>query len=46
MKLTFLWGKILPYTFGNIEDADYIISDDQLPEEVVLRAKEAGTEIL
>ena len=39
-------GKILPYTFGNIEDADYIISDDQLPEEVVLRAKEAGTEIL
>lgn len=39
-------GKILPYTFGNVEDADYIISDGQLPEEVRSRAKQAGTIIL
>jgi len=39
-------GKILPYTFGNVEDADYIVSDGKLPEELVQRAGEAGTIIL
>ncbi len=39
-------GRILPYTFGNVEDADYIISDGQLPEEVKNRAEQAGTIIL
>lgn len=39
-------GKILPYTFGNVEDVDYIISDGSLPEEFVQRARKAGTVIL
>ena len=39
-------GKILPYTFGNVEDVDYIISDGGLPEELVRRAEAAGTKIL
>ena len=39
-------GRILPYTFGNVEDADYIISDGQLPEEVIHRAEQAGTIII
>jgi DeoR family transcriptional regulator of aga operon len=39
-------GRILPYTFGNIEDADYIVSDGQLPEDVLRRAEKAGTRIL
>ena len=40
------WGRILPYTFGNVEDADYIISDGKLPKEVKLRAEQAGTLLL
>ena len=39
-------GKILPYTFGNVEDVDYIITDGGLPEELVRRAEAAGTKIL
>ncbi len=39
-------GKILPYTFGNIEDADYIVSDGGLPQEFLSRAEQAGTVIL
>lgn len=39
-------GRILPYTFGNIEDVDYIVSDGQLPQDVVERAQRAGTIIL
>ena len=39
-------GKILPYTFGNVEDVDFIISDGKLPEELILRAQKAGTKIL
>ena len=39
-------GKILPYTFGNVEDADYIVSDGRLPEELMQRAERAGTRIL
>ena len=39
-------GRILPYTFGNVEDTDYIVSDGQLPKEVQERAEQAGTEIL
>lgn len=39
-------GRILPYTFGDIGDADYIVSDGQLPEELVHKARESGTEIL
>ena len=39
-------GKILPYTFGNVEDVDYIISDGSLPEELAARAAKSGTVIL
>ncbi len=40
------YGKILPYTFGDVEDADYVISDGELPEEFVRRADEAGVMIM
>ncbi len=39
-------GKILPYTFGNVEDVDYIISDGNLPKELIQRAERAETKIL
>ena len=39
-------GRILPYTFGNVEDADYIISDGRLPGEVQKRAEQSETIIL
>jgi len=39
-------GKIMPYTFGNIEDADYIVSDGKLPPEIMERAERAGTVVL
>lgn len=39
-------GKILPYTFGNVEDVDYIITDGEIPEGLRKRAEKAGVEIL
>jgi len=39
-------GRILPYTFGVIEDADYIIGDDKLPADFVKKVEEAGTILL
>lgn len=39
-------GKILPYTFGDMRDIDYIVSDGQLPGEVLETAERAGTIIL
>ena len=39
-------GKILPYTFGNVEDVDYIITDGEIPEGLKKRAEKAGVEIL
>ena len=39
-------GRILPYTFGNVEDVDYIISDGGLQEELLLREEKAGKKIL
>lgn len=39
-------GKIFPYKFGNMEDVDYIISDEDLPEEFVQLAKEANVIVL
>ncbi len=38
--------RLMPYTFGSMQDADYIITDDVMPEEFVWAAKEAGTIIL
>lgn len=39
-------GRILPYTFGNIEDVDYIVSDGRLPREFLGRAEQAGVAVL
>lgn len=39
-------GKILPYTFGNVEDVDYIIGDGDLPQGFRERAARAGTRLL
>ncbi len=38
--------SLMPYTFARIEDADYIISDKELPEEYRREAKEHGVKIL
>lgn len=40
------YGRILPYTFGNVEDADCIVSDGKLPANVQERAEQSGTIIL
>ena len=39
-------NKCLPYTFAEIEDVDYIISDEALPMDIARRAKEAGVEVI
>jgi len=36
----------MPYTFGSIEDADYIITDATVPEEFARAAKDAGAKLL
>lgn len=38
--------RLMPYTFGTIEDADYIITDGSVPEEFVESAKKVGTILL
>lgn len=40
------YGKIFPYKFGNMEDIDYVISDGQLPEEFLDKAKNAEVIVL
>lgn len=40
------YGKILPYTFGDVPDADYVISDSGLPEEFIQKAEAAGVTVL
>ena len=40
------YGKILPYTFGDVGDADFIVSDNELPEEFVRKAQEADVTVL
>lgn len=39
-------NKCLPYTFAQIEDVDYIISDEALPLDMAQRAEEAGVEVI
>ncbi len=39
-------GKLLPYTFGDMQDADYVVSDSELPEEFIQRAEAAGVVVL
>lgn len=38
--------RLMPYTFANISDVDYIISDEALPEEFVKKSEENGVKIL
>ena len=37
---------LMPYTFANIADVDYLISDESVPENVAEAAREAGVTIL
>ncbi len=39
-------NRLMPYTFAQLSDADYIITDDQMPEEFLNAAKKAGTTLL
>ncbi len=39
-------GRILPYTFGSIEEVGYIISDGAFPAELAEKAEAAGTKVL
>lgn len=39
-------GKNLPYTFGTLADIDVLVSDDQLPAEIVTAAKEQGVTVI
>ncbi len=38
--------RLMPYTFGAIEDADYIITDGAMPADFVASAEKAGTILL
>lgn len=38
--------RLMPFTFANISDVDYIISDEALPEDFVKKSKEGGVKIL
>ena len=38
--------RLMPYTFANISDVDYIISDDVLPDDFVKQCEENGVTIL
>jgi DeoR/GlpR family transcriptional regulator of sugar metabolism len=37
---------LMPYTYANLKDMDYMISDQPVPEGIALAAKEAGVTIL
>ena len=37
---------LMPYTFANLSDVDYIISDDDLPETFANVAKASGVQLL
>lgn len=38
--------RLMPYTFGTVEDADYIITDGSFPEEFVEYVNKSGTVLL
>ncbi len=40
------FGRLMPYTFGTIEDADYIITDGSMSEEFVRAIEDAGAVLL
>jgi len=37
---------LMPFTFAEISDVDYIISDGSLPENFIRKCEEKGTKIL
>jgi len=40
------FGRVLPFTFANWSDIDYIITDKELPEQVEMGLKAAGVKII
>lgn len=38
--------RLMPYTFGSVADADYIITDGAMPESFISAAKTAGVTVL
>ena len=38
--------RLMPYTFADISDADFIVTDGAMPEEFITAAKEAGVTVL
>ena len=38
--------RLMPYTFADFSDVDYIISDDSLPNDFIKRCEENGVKIL
>lgn len=39
-------NRLMPYTFADMGDVDYIVSDKQLPDDFLVAAKSAGVKIL
>ena len=39
-------GKSLPYTFGTLKDIDVLVSDDNLPDEIMAAAAENGVTVI
>lgn len=40
------FSRLMPYTFGRMQDVDYLISDDAVPEAIVREAETHGVVIL
>ncbi len=40
------FSRLMPYTFGRMQDVDYLISDDAVPEAIVREAQTHGVDIL
>ena len=40
------FGRLMPYTFADFPDVNYLISDDTLPESIRQKAEAAGVKIL
>ena len=40
------FSRLMPYTFAEFSDVDYLISDGEVPEQIRLAAQESGTVIL
>jgi DeoR/GlpR family transcriptional regulator of sugar metabolism len=40
------FGRLMPYTFADFSDVNYLISDDTIPENIRQMAEAAGVKIL